>query len=289
MAGGSINTIKRGFSVAIALLLLLSATNVRLDAAEPKKLLGLPSMSNSTTQQRKQVLNSLPMNRLTPQARARINSIAKKPTIYRRLPTQAINCDRDMFLFMTRKPEALVAIWDLMEITQVKTRRTGPYQLEADDGAGTKCVVDLIYGDNNLHIFVADGSYSGKMTKGTIRGSGVFVLRSSYTRSSTGGTTVTGALDCFVHFDNLGADLVARTLSGMIGRSADNNFIETARFIGQVSQASAKNPAAMKDVARRLPQVDANTKQEFTNVIKAIASRAAQNTVATRRLPQRTQ
>ena len=152
MAGGSINTIKRGFSVAIALLLLLSATNVRLDAAEPKKLLGLPSMSNSTTQQRKQVLNSLPMNRLTPQARARINSIAKKPTIYRRLPTQAINCDRDMFLFMTRKPEALVAIWDLMEITQVKTRRTGPYQLEADDGAGTKCVVDLIYGDNNLHI-----------------------------------------------------------------------------------------------------------------------------------------
>ncbi|MGB7342868.1 MAG: hypothetical protein WBD20_01530 [Pirellulaceae bacterium] len=215
------------------------------------------------------------MNRLTPQARERIHSIAKSPTLYRRLPTQAIDCDRDMFLFLTRNSETLVGIWDLMGITEVQTRRTGQYQLEAQDGAGTTCTVDLIYGDPNLHIFIADGMYDGSMTAKPIRGSGVFVLRSDYAESQTG-TKVTGTLDVFVQFHGLGTDLIVRTLSGVIGRSADNNFVETARFIGQVSQASASNPPAMIDVANRLPQVDEVTKQQFATVIKTVGARAAQ-------------
>ena len=99
------------------------------------------------------------------------------------------------------------------------------------------------------------------------------MLRSSYARSSSGSTTVTGTLDCFVQFDNLGADLVARTLSGLIGRSADKNFTETSRFIGQMSQASQKNPPAMIDVAQRIPQVTATTRKQFVDVISAVARR----------------
>lgn len=246
----------------------------RTDAgAQAKSSSGLFASLGSSAQ-RKQVLANLPMNRLTPQARKRILSIAKSPTIYRRLPTQAIDCDRDMFLFLTRNSETLVGIWDLMGITQVQTRRTGRYQLQADDGAGTTCTVDLIYGDSNLHVFVAQGRYDGKMTAKPISGSGVFVLRSRYAQSPTGETTVTGTLDVFVQFDGLGTDLIARTLSGLIGRSADNNFVETAKFIGQVSQASAKNPPAMIDVAQRLPQVDDVTKKQFAEVIATVAARS---------------
>ena len=296
VAGGLITTIMRGFSFAVASMVLcafsLSLSPIAIDssvqAAEPKSRGGNPFARISSASQRKQVLNNLPLNRLTPEARNRILAIAKSPTIYRKLPAQAIQCDRDMFLFLTRKPETLVGIWDLMGITKVQSRRTGPYQLEAEDGAGTKCKVDLIYGDQNLHIFIADGSYDGKMTAKPIRGSGVFVLRSSYAKSATGGTTVTGTIDCFVQFDNLGADLIARTLSGVIGRSADSNFIETARFIAQVSQAAETNPAAMLDVADRMPQVDAQTKRQFATVINNTAARAT-NTIATRRLPARTQ
>jgi hypothetical protein len=235
-------------------------------------------------EQRKQVIASLPMQRLTRQAQNRILSIANSPTLYRRLPTQAIDCDRDIFLFLTRNPEVLVGIWDLMGITNVQTKRTGPYQLEAQDGSGTDCHVDLVYGDPNLHIFVTDGSYDGKLVTRPIRGKGVFVLRSTYSTSASGGTTVTGMIDCFVQIENLGADLVARTLSGLIGRSADNNFIETARFISQVSQASEANPPAMIDVAHRLPQVAEPTKQRFVDVITAAAQRNAHKLDTARQL-----
>ena len=304
MAGGLTNKTTGGFA-AVALLVLLCATPVSVaHGAEPKSRNPF-SMLNSASK-RKKIVQNLPLNRLTPQARERILAICNSPTIYRRLPTQAIECDRDMFLFLTRKPETLVGIWDLMGITRVKSTRLGPYKLEAEDGAGTNCKVDLIYGDSNIHIFIADGMYEGSMAPKPIRGSGVFVLRSSYAKSASGGTTVTGAIDCFVQFDSLGADLVARTLSGVIGRSADNNFVETARFIGQVSQASATNPRAMMDVASRLPQVDAATKQQFTDTIAAIAKRSQAHTAnpsvsqrtapqqpatqrtAARRLPKRT-
>jgi hypothetical protein len=229
-------------------------------------------------QRRQQVIASLPMQRLTRQAQDRILSIANSPTLYRRLPTQAINCDRDMFLFLTRNPEVLVGIWDLMGITKVNTNRTGPFQLEARDGSGTECHVDLVYGDPNLHIYVTDGSYDGKLVTKPIRGRGVCVLRSSYSTSASGGTTVTGTIDCFVQLENLGADLVVRTLSGLIGRSADKNFVETARFMSQVSQASAMNPPAMIDVAQRMPQVGEPIKQRFVSVITAAAQRSIERT-----------
>ena len=271
--------------------LLLALTSVLLaavntDAAQPgshprftkaakqpaKRGLANP-FAGSGGSQRKQIVDSLPMHRLTPQAQRQILDIAKNPTIYRRLPTQAIACDQEMFLLITRKPETLVGIWDLMGITKVQCRRVGPYKIEAVDGAGTTCKIDLIYGDNNLHIFVAEGSYDGSLAPRPIRGRGVIVLRSNYAQAAPGHTTVTGTIDCFVKFDNVGADLVARTLSGVIGRSADNNFIETARFVAQVNQAAKKNPPAMIDVAKRLPQVDLPTRKQFADVVQKIAQR----------------
>ena len=101
------------------------------------------------------------------------------------------------------------------------------------------------------------------------------MLRSRYAKNASGGTTVTGTLDCFVQFDSLGADLIARTLSGIIGRSADHNYVETARFIAQISATARKNPASLIDVAERLPQVSAPTKKQFVDVIATLARREA--------------
>ncbi len=227
--------------------------------------------------QRQHVIANLPLDRLTSPAQQTILSIAGSPTLYRRLPTQAIKCDRDMFLLLTRNPEILVGMWDLMGITKVTCRRTGPFQLEAEDGTGTKCRVDLVYGDPNTHIFVTDGSYDGPLVAKPIRGQAVFILNSTFAKSSDGGTTVTGSLDCFIQFDSLGADLIARTLSGLIGRSADNNFLETARFIAQVSQAAENNPSALIDVAQRIPQVSPSTKKTFVDVIATVARRHEAN------------
>lgn len=222
---------------------------------------------------RQSILDALPLDRLTPQARAQILEIAEKPTLFRQLPTQAIQCDQDMFLFLTRNPDVLVGLWDMMGITKVQCRRVGPYRIEASDGVGTVCEVDLVYGDAAQHIFVVDGGYDGSMLPTPIRGKGVFVLRTAYAADADGETTIAGTLDCFVQLESLGVDLIARTLSPIIGRSADNNFVQTAMFISQVSQSSSHNPAAMLDIADRLPQVQPPIRKAFADAIVTVARR----------------
>ncbi|MEM9586166.1 MAG: hypothetical protein AAGA03_02700 [Planctomycetota bacterium] len=288
MAGESFRTLARGASIAVLLTCgaWTFAPSHQAAAASPK--LGAKAKPSAKSQrgtgggglfrsadrkQRQQTLDDLPLDKLTEQARNNIWRIAQSPTIYRRLPAQAIDCDRDMFLFLSRNPEILVGLWDLMGITKVQVQRTDQYRLRANDGTGTTCVIDLVYGDGDTHIFVAEGSYDGRLVAKPIRGNGVFVLKSSYAKSASGRTTVTGTIDCFVRFDTLGADLVARTLSGLIGRSADHNFQETARFIGQVSQASEVKPRSMIDVASRMPQVPAEKRQQFSRVIMSVGRR----------------
>lgn len=222
---------------------------------------------------RQAALTALPTSRLVKSAADEVLAIARRPTLYRKLPVQAIQADADLFIFLTRRPEVLVGMWDLMDITNVKIQRRGPYELQAVDGSGTTCTINLVYGDPNLHLYVAKGFYDGKLTTRPIRGSGVFLVRHVYGVDANGQPTVTGQLDCFLKLDSLGADLVARTFGGLIGKSADHNFRETAGFVEQVSRACRGNPEGMQNVAQRLPQVSEETRSEFAGIIDAVAAK----------------
>ena len=218
-------------------------------------------------------IDELPLERLTDSAKQSIFAITKKPTLYRRLPEKRIACDPDLFLFLTRHPETIVGIWDVMGITNVKTERIGPYELAADDGSGTTCRINLIYGDRNLHVYVADGEYEGKYAQKPVTGKGVFILKSNYEEAPDGTTVVLGTLDCYVKFDNLGADLLARSFGGLIGHSADHNFSETAKFMEQVARVCHTNPTSMLELADQLPQVDSETRTRFARLISTVAIR----------------
>jgi len=231
-----------------------------------------PGPSNSAAN-REQALAAIPMNRLTPTAQKRIQAITNRPTLYRHLGQQSIECDTDLFLCVVRNPEILVGIWDLMEITTVQTQRLDAFQLRAIDGSGTDCTVDLVYGDPAIHVYVADGFYDGKLTAGVVPGKGVFILRSRYSVDGAGNSVVDGTLDCFVQVDHLAADLIIRTFGPLIGRTADNNFAETAKFIDQLGTTARRNPAALEELALRLPQVSDPTRQRFASLIRQSAER----------------
>jgi len=209
----------------------------------------------------------IPLTRLTPVARQRISSIVDRPSLFRHLPTQTIDCDPELFMCIARQPELLVGIWEVMGITQVKTERLDQYRLLARDGSGTTCTVDLVYGDRSTQIYVADGYYDGKLVASKLTGKGVFVLRTKTEMQGDGLVQIAGTLDCFVQLDNLGADLIVRTFGPLIGKTADSNFAETAKFIGQIGLTARQNPEGLQDLGNRLPQVDANVRQKFVAVI----------------------
>jgi hypothetical protein len=154
-------TCRRTFALAMyccALVTFLTLANQSLAS-------DILTEGSSSKQHRKQTVNSIPYHQLNQLTKEKITGILEKPSIYRQLPVTSINVDPDYFRFLVRYPEVIVNIWQMMGVTKMSTKRTGPYSLSTNDGAGTISSLELVYGTDNLHIFYGTGSYEGPILK----------------------------------------------------------------------------------------------------------------------------
>ena len=110
-------------------------------------------------------------------------------------------------------------------------------------------------GDRGTHVMYAEGQYEGPLLRRLIHGRCVLVMQSEYSHTEDQTVFVTSKLDMFVRFDNAGAELIARTLHPLVGKSADHNFIESTRFVGEVSKAAEKKSAKLQKFTEKLTKV----------------------------------
>lgn len=224
-------------------------------------------------QQKDEALRAIPLDRLNDPVRAKVLNVVSRPTIYRHLPTQIVECDPDLHVFLLRYPEVVVNIWQLMGVTKVKVNRTGPLTFDAMDGAGTVSRAELVYGTSNTHLYYADGLYDGPLLQKPVTGDCVLLLRSSY-RDQGGTTIVTNTLDVFARLDHLGVEILVKTFYPAVGKAVDFNFAESLKFVGQVSQAAETNGPGMQRVAANLQNVEPEVRESFSQHVNIAYQRA---------------
>jgi hypothetical protein len=215
---------------------------------------------------REQAIRDIPFQGLNPQAREKIAAVVKRPTLYRRMPANVIDCDPALFRFLIRHPEVVVNIWQLMGITKVTATRLGPYLLETTDGVGTRSKVELVYGTNDTHLLYCEGDYDGPLCRQPLTGRCVLLLKSGYVDKADGGTHVTNRLDVFLQLDHLGAEALTKTLHPFLGKSADVNFVESTRFLERISRTAENNGPGMGRLANRLDKVDESVRDQFVQL-----------------------
>lgn len=231
--------------------------------------------ADSSTRSRDEALSVLPLNQLTGESRRKIMAVCERPSIYRRLPQQSVDCDPDLYLFLIRNPEVVVGIWRLMGLSNMTADRTGPFTWSGNDGTGTDCDVELIYGTENLHILYSDGLYEGPLLKQKINGRCVLILQAGYAQSATRRWLVGNRLDLFLQLDNVGAELLARTLMPWVGKVADQNFAESCKFAARIHQTAEQNGPNVQRLADRLENVKPEIRSEFTQIAATVQQRAA--------------
>lgn len=217
-------------------------------------------------------IQSIPLDRLDRNASEAIRDVLNNPSFFRQMPQKTVDCDPQLLTFMVRHPEVMVNIWELVGITNITASRTGPNTFFADDGAGTKCNCELVYSDDSMHIYYGTGNYDGMLVPRTIKGRVVCVLRSQTNANESGhcGYCVQSNMDVFVKVDNLGADLLTRTLAPLVGRVTEHNFEETSKFVGQFSEFCAAYPKAVQNLAGHLNIRDDSIRQEFVAITARI-------------------
>jgi hypothetical protein len=244
---------------------------------------GVQEEADTSPQARDDAIRSLPLDELTAETRRKLMMVCERPTIFRRLPQKSIACDPALHMFLIRNPEVVVNIWQLMQVASMTAERIGPFQWKGNDGAGTTCDVELVYGTEKMHVLFGDGFYEGSLLKHKVTGRTVMVLRSGYAQSADRRPYVVNRLDLFVQIDNLAADVVARTLSPWVGKVADANFHESCVFASKLSQTAEQNGAGVQRLADKLTKVEPPVREEFARVAAAVQERAAGREGAVRR------
>jgi hypothetical protein len=181
-----------------------------------------------------------------------------------------------MYLFLVRYPEVVVNIWELMGVTNVKLKRVGEYTFECSDGAGTVANVELVYGTRDLHLLYVEATYEGPLTGRKINGRGVMILRAGYKLDPAERHVVDNRLDVFIQLDQVGAELVVKTLQPLVGKAADINFQESATFVSRVNEAAQSNGPGVQRLAARLSNCAPDVREQFADVAAQVALRFAE-------------
>jgi hypothetical protein len=253
---------------ALAAAGLLAPALRRATAAEADQ-------ADSSPRSREEAIAVLPLDQMTAETRRKLMAVIERPTMYRRLPQKSVDCDPDLYLFLIRNPEVVVGIWEVMGVSNMVAERTGAYAWRGDDGTGTKCDAELVYGTDDLHIIYSDGFYEGALFKRKLTGRCVLILQSAYVQGAGRRWFVGNRLDMFLQLDNTGADLVARTLSPWVGSVADTNFTESCKFASRISLTAEQHGPNVQKLADKLKHVQQPVKEEFVRVSANTQQRAA--------------
>lgn len=233
-----------------------------------------PSRGTSSRSARRDAIESIPFDKLDPAARAKVDAVLADVSIFRRMPTQVIRCDPDLYLFVVNQPEIIANIWQLLGFEQIVLSPVGPGVYHAADSAGTDGVAEFFYRSHDTHIIYGEGEYEGPLFKRSVTGKCLLVLKSGYVREPDGHYYVTTRLDAFISLEQVGAEFLAKTFQPLIGRVADHNFVATSTFIANLASAAERNPRAMLRMADRLHHVSPEVRERFIDLTDEVAVRA---------------
>jgi hypothetical protein len=230
------------------------------------------SLESSTSAEAKaEAAAAIPFKRIDPEYRPAVRAVLDDVSVFRRLPTQVVDCDPAMFTFMAQNPEVLVEIWRELKITQVRLQRIDEKSFSMADGAGTTgklTIVEQMCEDRaqNRIVMFAEGGYEGKPFTKPVKAQCVLLLRSGSMVEHDGRNFVAVRLDSFIHIDRASLEIFAKVVHPLVGKTADRNFGDTITFIGNFSQAAELQPARIERLATSLAAVNPSRQQQLVKI-----------------------
>jgi len=253
----------------LAICLVFAQWVLPLQAAESPRR---PSMQSTTSETaRREATRAVPLEKMAPQYRRLVQQVITDSSLYRRLPTQMVDCDPELFTFLAQNPEMLVEMWQHMGISRVSLKRTSKNTFSLSDGAGTTGKLVLVeqqcdaQAQNRIVMYCA-GAYEGKPFKRPVRAQCVLLLRSGSMKETNSRDYVACRLDSFVRIERTSVELFAKALHPWVGKTADANFTDTIAFISNLSRAAEQKPAMIQRLVNNLPRVTKQRQQALINI-----------------------
>jgi hypothetical protein len=231
---------------------------------------------------RHNAIHSIPFDKLSPEDRSKVEEVVANASIFRRMPVKVVGCDPDLYLFLVRHPDVVVNIWELMKVSQLQLRQLDDNEFMLSESVGTSAKFGLVYQSHDMHVFYGEGTYQGTLIPRPVKGRGVLVLKCGYVRETDGRYYITSRLDCFISIAPVGAELISKTVSPLVGKTVDNNFVQTLAFVGSLSRTAEVNDRGVRHLATKLAHVHPDVRVQFAEVAADIGQKSGQRKAAAR-------
>jgi hypothetical protein len=244
-------------------------------AAPPGSAHSNPWVASTSDATRREAVQAIPLDKLLPDDRAKVESVLSNVSIFRRLPTKVVDCDPDLYLFLVRHPDIVINIWEIMKVSQLQLRQIDENQFQLSEPGGTMAQFAFVYRNHNTHVLYGEGTYEGPLLGRPVKGRGVLVLKCGYVRDTNGRYYITSRVDSFLTIEPAGAELFTKTVSPLMGKTADNNFIQTVSFVSSLSRTAETNSRGVQRLASRLGNVQPEVRARFAEVAAEVAQKSA--------------
>lgn len=209
----------------------------------------------SDSKTRKASIDELPLDKLTPENRQRVQQLLAETSYFRRLPTTVIGVEPEVYQFFTTYPDAAVSIWRAMGISDMQLWQTGAEEYEGDAGDGTIGIIDVLYRGADQKLLLCEGSYQSPIMRKPIKARSLVVLTSAHLQAADGTYSVTHRADLFVSFPSQTIETAAKILSPITGPLVDRTFTEMSLFLRMMSLAMAKRPGWVEQMSGKMDGV----------------------------------
>jgi hypothetical protein len=162
-----------------------------------------------------------------------------------------------------------------MKISKLQMRQIGDkrYTLSEPDGATVS--LEFVHQSHDTHVIYGEGTYRGPLLARPVNGRGVLVLKTGYVRETNGRYYVTSRLDSFISVEPIGAELLTKTVSPLLGHTADTNFVLSAAFLGSLSRTAEVNSRGIRALAVRLDRVQPEVRSQLAVLAEEVNEKAA--------------
>lgn len=232
------------------------------------------TVGSSSREAREDAMRTIPYRQLDPDARRKVDAVLDNVTVFRRMPAQIMPCDPDFYLFMVQHPDVMVDLWKALGISNLSLVRTGPTTFHGRDTEGSTTDIQFLYSSPELHLIYAVGTYAGGVFTKPINGGCLILLRSGYAHNPAGGYFVTSRMDAFFRVDHSGVEFMAKTFHPILVKSADTNFMETAKFFSELARVAEARPELLHAWSERMVNISAEDRRGFVAAVDRAAQRA---------------
>ena len=276
-ADGSLSVSRRDHwllaMISACMLAGLANVAVSLGDTAPKARTN-PLAANTSRAARESAQRSIPYDKMDVGARAKVDWVLARTSVFRRLPVRVIPCDPDLYVFLIQHPDVVANVWRVLGVSRMIMQQTGADTFRVNDGAGTQGTVEFLFRSQDTQVVYVDGSYSGPPLPKAIEGRCLLILRSGYVEESNGRSYITTRLDAFVSVEPGAVELMTRTLQPLMGKTADANFHQTIGFLASLSRTAEVNSPGVQRLANKLVHVRPEIRQQFVELSHRVAQKA---------------